>query len=59
VLERSGQRQSLTAIRLKDPGMKLYLEAKQGRNASADAEIIPILYATGTTTGRSRDKAKI
>jgi hypothetical protein len=43
VLERIGQRHMLTAIRLKEPGMTLYLEAKQGWNAPADAEMIPIL----------------
>jgi hypothetical protein len=42
VVERTGQRRTLTAIRLKEPGITLYLQAAQRRSASADAEVVPI-----------------
>jgi hypothetical protein len=42
VLARTGQERTLTAIRLKEPGITLYLEAQQKQSASAVTELVPI-----------------
>ena len=42
MVERNGQRRTLTAIRLEEPGITLYLEPKPARSTSTDAETVPI-----------------
>jgi hypothetical protein len=51
ILERAGQQHVLTAIRLKESGITLNLQAVPRRTASVDTELVPILSAAHKPSG--------
>jgi hypothetical protein len=46
LVEHEGQKRTLKAISLKNPGIMLYLQAEQPRNLAENTELVPISYTT-------------